>query len=257
VIPRTDEDVVVSEASTTTALAELVRDGVALERAAAQDVLRWAIDRIPRFAVTSSFGADSAVLLHLLAQVACDVPVLFLDTGFHFAETLEYRRELVGQLGLTDVRDLRPDLTVAAQATEHGGGLYLRDPDRCCAIRKVAPLDAALADLDGWATGVRREQTADRADTPVVGMARRGDRELVKVAPLARWSATEVEAYRRRHALPIHPLAEAGFPSIGCAPCTSPAGAATDPRAGRWSGMAKTECGIHLEMPVPRPTQEP
>jgi phosphoadenosine phosphosulfate reductase len=199
VIPRTDEDVVVSEASTTTALAELVRDGVALERAAAQDVLRWAIDRIPRFAVTSSFGADSAVLLHLLAQVACDVPVLFLDTGFHFAETLEYRRELVGQLGLTDVRDLRPDLTVAAQATEHGGGLYLRDPDRCCAIRKVAPLDAALADLDGWATGVRREQTADRADTPVVGMARRGDRELVKVAPLARWSATEVEAYRRRH----------------------------------------------------------
>lgn len=220
-----------------------------LEGAPAQDILRWAVDTVPRFAVTSSFGADSAALLHLLSRVDRATPVLFLETGFHFPETLAYRRELVSRLGLTDVRDLRPVLDVPAQAREHGGGLYLRDPDRCCALRKVAPLDAALADFDGWATGVRRDQTLDRAGTPVVGTARRGDRELVKVAPLASWSAQDLEDYLVEHDLPRHPLADAGFPSIGCAPCTRPVAPGTDARAGRWAGMAKTECGIHLELP--------
>jgi phosphoadenosine phosphosulfate reductase len=222
-----------------------------LEGAPAEDILRWALDTVPRFAITSSFGADSAVLLHLLARVDRHTPVLFLETGFHFPETLTYRRDLAAVLGLTDVRDLRPDLDVAAQARLHGGGLYLRDPDRCCAIRKVGPLDAALADFDGWATGVRRDQTLDRADTPVVGAAQRGDRTLVKVAPLASWSAADVERYLTEHDLPRHPLADAGFPSIGCAPCTRPVPSGTDPRAGRWAGTAKSECGIHLEMAAP------
>jgi phosphoadenosine phosphosulfate reductase len=220
-----------------------------LEGAPAQEILRWALDAVPRFAITSSFGADSAVLLHLLAQVDRTAPVLFLETGFHFPETLAYRREIAARLGLTDVRDLRPRLDVAAQARAHGGALYLRDPDRCCAIRKVAPLDEALAGFDGWATGVRREQTAERADTPVVAATRRGGRELVKVAPLAAWTAADVEGYLVAHDLPRHPLADAGFPSIGCAPCTRPAAPGADPRAGRWAGMAKTECGIHLELP--------
>jgi phosphoadenosine phosphosulfate reductase len=218
-----------------------------LEAAPAQDVLHWATVTIPRFAVTSSFGADSAVLLHLVSQVDPGIPVLFLDTGLHLAETLQFRRDLARRLGLTDVRDLSPTLRVAEQAREHGGGLYLRDPDRCCAIRKVAPLDAALEEFDGWATGVRRGQTADRADTPVVATEVRGGRTLVKVAPLAGWSEADIDAYLSRHDLPRHPLADAGFASIGCAPCTRPVKAGEDPRAGRWQGIAKTECGIHLE----------
>jgi phosphoadenosine phosphosulfate reductase len=246
----------VTHIDTTTAVDQLVRDGAALEGAAAGRILRWAVERIPRFAVTSSFGADSTVLLHLTAQISPDVPVLFLDTGFHFPETLAFRRELIGLLGLTDVRDLRPQLGVVEQARQHGGGLYLRDPDRCCAIRKVAQLEAALEGFDGWATGLRRAQTADRADTPVVGSARRGERDLVKVAPLATWTTADVEAYRIAHDLPAHPLADAGFPSIGCAPCTRQVAPGADPRAGRWSGMAKTECGIHLEMPAAQPPEE-
>jgi phosphoadenosine phosphosulfate reductase len=220
-----------------------------LEGATAQQILGWATVTLPRFAVTSSFGADSAVLLHLLASVDRSVPVLFLDTGFHFPETLSFRRELVADLGLADVRDLRAELSVDQQARTLGGGLYLRDPDRCCALRKVEPLDRALAGFDGWASGVRREQTAERAGTPVVGTAVKGGRTLVKVAPLARWTTAEVDAYLARHDLPRHPLAEAGFPSIGCAPCTRAVAPGEDPRAGRWAGSAKTECGIHLELP--------
>jgi phosphoadenosine phosphosulfate reductase len=221
---------------------------LSLEHASAEEILRWALATVPRFAVTSSFGADSGVLLHLLAKVDPQVPVLFLETGLHFPETLRYRRELSAELGLTDVRDLRPDLTVGQQAREFGGGLYLRDPDQCCALRKVAPLDAALAEFDGWATGVRRSQTLTRADTPVVATAIRGGRELLKVAPLARWSDDDVTAYLERHGLPRHPLADRGYPSIGCAPCTRPVAAGDDPRAGRWAASAKTECGIHLEL---------
>ena len=219
-----------------------------LEHASATEILRWAVDTVPRFAVSSSFGADSAVLLHLLAQVDPDVPVLFIDTGFHFPETLAYRQELTRRLGLTDVRDLRPRTTVAQQARELGGGLYLRDPDTCCALRKVAPLDEALAGFDGWATGVRRSQTRNRVGTPVVGLAQKAGRSLLKVAPLARWTPGQVEAHLDDHDLPRHPLAELGiYPSIGCAPCTRPVRPGDDPRAGRWAGSQKTECGIHLD----------
>lgn len=220
-----------------------------LEDAPAEAILRWAVAEIPRFAVTSSFGADAAVLLHLVARVDASLPVLFLDTGFHFPETLAYRRTLAAALGLTGVREVRPELSVTQQAIEHGGGLYVRDPDSCCALRKVAPLDTALAEFDGWASGVRRDQTDTRKLTPVVQTVQRGDRELVKVAPLARWASGALDAYRRRHDLPRHPLETAGFPSIGCAPCTRRVGPDEDPRAGRWANAAKTECGIHLEPP--------
>lgn len=228
---------------------DVARAAEELEQASAPDILRWAVEHLPRFAVSSSFGADSAVLLHLLAGVDPCVPVLFLETGFHFPETLRYRRELAELLGLTNVMDLRPDLTVAQQAREHGGGLYLRDPDACCAIRKVEPLNRALREFDGWASGVRRDQTSERADTPVVQIVTREGRELVKVSPLARWSAQDVEDHLREHGLPRHPLAEAGYPSIGCAPCTRAVRPGEDPRAGRWAGSAKTECGIHIELP--------
>jgi phosphoadenosine phosphosulfate reductase len=218
-----------------------------LEGAPAADILRWASRAIPRFCVTSSFGADSATLLSLVAEVDPDIPVLFLDTGFHFAESLAYRHLVAERLGLRNVVDVRPALSVEAQAREHGAGLYLRDPDACCAIRKVAPLDDALAGYDGWATGVRRSQTSERAVTPVVGTARKGGRTLLKVAPLAAWTAADVAGHRLLHDLPPHPLAQRGFGSIGCAPCTRPTRPGEDPRAGRWAGSAKTECGIHLD----------
>ncbi|HUH06886.1 MAG TPA: phosphoadenylyl-sulfate reductase [Egibacteraceae bacterium] len=242
---------------TSASLIDLADTGSRLEGAPAEDILQWAISSVPRFAVSSSFGADSAVLLHLLAQIDPSVPVLFIDTGFHFPETIAYRHQIAELLGLIDVRDLRPDLSVAAQGRLHGGGLYVRDPDLCCAIRKVAPLDAALADFDGWASGLRREQTIDRADTPVIQLVRRGERELVKAAPLARWTGEDLTDYLRRHDLPRHPLADAGYPSIGCAPCTRPVATGDDPRAGRWAGQSKTECGIHLELPlIPAPGGE-
>ena len=222
-----------------------------LEGAPAPDILRWARACIPRFAVTSSFGADSAVLLSLVAEVDPDLPVLFLDTGFHFAESLAYRHLLAERLGLRNVIDVRPELSVGQQATRYGGALYHRDPDVCCAIRKVAPLDEALEGYDGWATGVRRSQTPDRADTPVVAWATKGGRQLVKVAPLASWTPLDVASHRRLRDLPPHPLAERGFSSIGCAPCTRQVAPGEDPRAGRWAGRSKTECGIHLDAAPP------
>lgn len=230
--------------------AEVAAAAADLDGAPAIQILRWGREMIPRFAVSSSFGADSATLLSLVAEVDPMLPVLFLDTGLHFAESLRYRHELSAALGLGNVIDVRPALSVERQAVEHGGGLYLRDPDACCAIRKVAPLEEALTGYDGWATGVRRSQTPERAATPPVSVVHRGGRRLVKVAPLITWTAADVAGHRRLRGLPVHPLAERGFGSIGCAPCTRATGEDEDPRAGRWAGNAKTECGIHVE-PLP------
>jgi phosphoadenosine phosphosulfate reductase len=216
-----------------------------LEGKPAERILAWAAGVVPRFVVTSSFGADSAVLLHLVSQVSPEVPVLFLDTGFHFDETLAFRRDLARRLGLT-VLDLRPDLSVAQQE-QRFGDLPRLDPDACCAARKTVPLRRALTSFDGWATGVRRDQTPERATTPIVEARRHDGRWLVKVAPLATWTEADVAEHLRRHDLPTHPLVAEGYPSIGCAPCTARVAPGQDPRAGRWAAFdGKTECGIHL-----------
>lgn len=217
-----------------------------LQRAWAGDILAWAADEIPRFAVTSSFGADSAVLLHLLSSVAPSTPVLFLDTGLHFDETITFRRSLAAQLGL-HVVDVRPQRTVAEQAQDLGDRLWERDPDRCCALRKTVPLRQAMGAFDGWASGVRRDQTPERATTPIVEARRHAGRFVVKVAPLARWSAADVDTYLEVNELPRHPLVDDGYASIGCAPCTARTAPGEDARAGRWASFGKTECGIHLD----------
>lgn len=218
-----------------------------LEGASAEQVLAWAAAVVPRFAVTSSFGADSAVLLHLLSRTAPQVPVLFLDTGLHFSETITFRRELAGALGLSVV-DVAPQRSVTQQAADEGDQLWARDPDRCCQLRKTAPLRQMMRSFDGWATGVRRVQTPERAAVPVVESRRHDDRWLVKVAPLARWTDADIDAYMHEHDLPRHPLVAEGYASIGCAPCTSAVGPGQDPRAGRWASFSgKTECGIHLD----------
>ena len=209
-----------------------------LEDKPADRVLAWAANVVPRFVVTSSFGAESAVLLHMVSEVAPQLPVFFLDTGFHFDETLLFRRELAAQLGLT-VLDLRPDQSIAQQAAAHGPDLFDTDPDRCCQLRKTIPLRRALASFDGWATGVRRAQTPERAGTPVVESRQHDGRWLVKVAPLATWTDGDVAEYLDRHDLPTHPLVSRGYPSIGCAPCTQPVTGGQDPRAGRWASLPR------------------
>lgn len=196
-----------------------------------------------RLALVSSFGAESAVLLHLVAQVSKDIPVLFLDTGMLFGQTLDYRRQLAERLGLNDVRDLRPQFADLATA-DPKSDLWRTDIDGCCHIRKVLPLDRALGDFDAWMTGRKRFHGGDRLRLSVVEQAD----GKVKFNPLANWSKTELDAYAAEHNLPAHPLVAQGFPSVGCWPCTKPVEDpnVSDIRAGRWAGQDKTECGIHV-----------
>ena len=193
-----------------------------------------------RIAVVSSFGADSAMLLALVAEIDPTVPVLFLDTLKHFPETLAYRDTLARRLGLTDVRDLRPDPLDLAHADPQGD-LHKWIPDDCCHIRKVAPLDRALAGFDAWVTGRRRQQSGTRAALPFV----EDDGGRTKFNPLADWPVQRILDELARRDLPRHPLASQGYPSIGCAPCTRPVAPGADPRSGRWAGQGKVECGIH------------
>lgn len=209
-------------------------EGVGLLRCAMTESFRG------RFAVVSSFGADSAMLLALAADIDPTVPVLFLDTGKHFPQTLDYRDDLVRRLGLRDVRDIRPDPVELARV-DPDGELHKYIPDDCCAARKVAPLDKALIGFDAWATGRRRSQSATRAQLPF--MERLDGR--VKFNPLADWSAQRIIDELRRRGIPRHPLVAEGFASIGCAPCTRAVRPDEDARAGRWAGLAKVECGIH------------
>jgi phosphoadenosine phosphosulfate reductase len=191
-----------------------------------------------RLALVSSFGAESAVLLHLAAQVSPSIPVLFLDTGMLFGQTLDYRKSLAAQFGLTDVRDLRPAFTDLA-TQDPKSDLWRTSVDGCCNIRKVLPLDRALGGFDGWITGRKRFHGGDRLSLPVVEEA---DGKL-KFNPLANWAKAELEAYIAEHHLPSHPLVAQGYASIGCWPCTKPS---EDGRSGRWQGQEKTECGIHV-----------
>jgi phosphoadenosine phosphosulfate reductase len=193
-----------------------------------------------RIAIVSSFGADSAMLLALVAEIDPATPALFLETGKHFPETLAYRDTLVQRLGLTDVRNIRPDPVELATA-DPLGDLHRWIPDDCCAVRKVAPLERALAGFDAWATGRRRLQSRTRAALPFLETVD----NRTKINPLADWSAERIIAELARRDLPRHPLAARHYPSIGCAPCTRAVVPGEDPRAGRWAGQAKTECGIH------------
>lgn len=195
-------------------------------------------------AVVSSFGAESAVLLHLVAQIDPATPVLFLETGKHFAETLAYRDTLISALGLTDVRNLTPD-RVELAARDENGLRWSWDPDGCCELRKVKPLAAALAGFDASITGRKAYQSDTRAGLPRFEIDGADARGRLKINPLIDWTADDIEAYLVRHDLPRHPLVEQGFPSIGCSPCTHRVEAGEDPRSGRWKGWDKVECGIH------------
>jgi len=193
-----------------------------------------------RIAVVSSFGTEAAVVLALVAEIDPAVPVIFLDTGKHFQETLEYRDELTIKLGLKDVRSVRPDWS-ALLAHDPDGTLWGSGPDACCHLRKVLPLRRALAGFDAWVTGRKRYQSSVRWDLPPIEAAD----GKVKFNPLAGWSLDRVEAAFAARGLPQHPLLADGFLSVGCEPCTKPTAPGTDLRSGRWAGLAKSECGIH------------
>jgi phosphoadenosine phosphosulfate reductase len=192
-------------------------------------------------AAVSSFGADSAVLLHLLAEVDAAVPVVFLDTGKHFGETLDYRDALAADFGLTDIRIVTPE-TAALSAGDPDGLLHLTDTDACCAIRKVEPMARGVAPFQAWFTGRKRFQAATRAALPVFEAV--GPR--IRINPLASWTTADLADYMRLHQLRENPLVAYGYLSIGCFPCTKAVLPGEDARSGRWAGQAKTECGIHL-----------
>jgi phosphoadenosine phosphosulfate reductase len=217
------------------------RAGRELAAAPAHEIVRWAVQTFgTRFAVASSM--QDAVLVHLVSQIAPGVDVLFLDTGYHFAETLG-TRDAVAATCDVNLITVTPRQTVTEQDASYGPQLHDRNPDLCCGLRKVAPLDGALVSYDAWATGLRRVEAPTRAGTPVVSYdARRGK---VKVAPMATWSDADVEDYIAEHSILINPLLTTGYRSIGCAPCTRAVSAGEHPRAGRWAGSAKIECGIN------------
>ena len=215
--------------------------GAELELAPAETIIEWAAATFgERFCITSSMG--DAVLAHVASKVVPGIPVVFLDTGYHFAETVGTRDAVQHTMDVT-LLNITPKQTVAEQDATEGKDLFRTDPDRCCFLRKVQPLNEALSAYDAWATGLRRAETHNRVIAPVIGWdAKKGK---VKVSPLARWSDEQVERYIQDNGVLVNPLVYDGYPSIGCAPCTRRVAPGEDPRSGRWAGTNKTECGIH------------
>jgi phosphoadenosine phosphosulfate reductase len=193
-------------------------------------------------ALVSSFGAESVVLLHLVSVIAPEVPVLFIDTRMLFAETLDYQRELAEKLHLCDIRTIRARKT-RVDFEDPDGTLHQYSTENCCNVRKVEPLERALQGFDGWITGRKRFQNADRG---TIDFFENEGGFRIKVNPLAHWGREDLEDYIVNNNLPRHPLVAKGYPSIGCEPCTSPVKPGEDPRSGRWRGQAKSECGIHF-----------
>ncbi len=228
-----------------------VRGAAELQGADATDVLRWTEENFggingPRGAATCNYVVASsmgdAVLIDLAAKVRPGVPVVFLDTGYHFVETISTRDAIEAVYDI-HVLNITPELTVAQQDRLLGKNLFARDPNECCRLRKVAPLSKALRGYSAWVTGLRRAEASTRANTPLISFDEAF--KLVKVNPLADWSDDDLADYIDEHDVLVNPLVYEGYPSIGCAPCTAKPAAGADPRSGRWHGLSKTECGLH------------
>lgn len=210
-----------------------------------QEIIQWAVDTFwPDVAMSSSFQTQSMPLLHMVSQVTHALPIFFLDTGYHFWETLMFRERIIAEWGL-NVIDLHRDSRWDVFARQRTRTLPIDDPNLCCYLHKVQPMQAALQNVKAWITGIRRDQTSVRSQAKILEMQEDG---LVKVNPLLNWTRTDVERYSEEHHLPAHPLYEKGYRSVGCAPCTIAIGVDDDERAGRWAGRGKIECGLHTEM---------
>jgi phosphoadenosine phosphosulfate reductase len=217
-----------------------------------QDILRWTVATYaPDAVLTCSFQHEGVALAHMLQDIAPETPIVFINTGYHFPETLAYRDLLVARYGF-NIREVGPALSQAAVAELHGPDLFRRDPDRCCEINKVEPLRRAISGVRAWINGRRRDQASTRRALPILEELPSG---LVKVNPLARWTSKDTYYYLKQHAIPFHPLFEQGYTSIGCEPCTRPVLAGEDERAGRWAGRDKVECGIHTALTTEPPSR--
>jgi phosphoadenosine phosphosulfate reductase len=216
-----------------------------LEGRSSEEILSWAVRQFPgRLVLSASFGGPtSLVVLDQLMAIDRSVPVSYIDTGLLFPETYELIAAVERRYGIA-VQAVRSDVTLAKQAAAYGDALWSRDPDACCSIRKVAPQSTYLANFDAWITGLRRDQGASRKEVKVIEWDRNFG--LAKLNPLASWDASRVWSYVLEHDLPYNPLNDRGYPSVGCTHCTRAIGAGEDPRAGRWAGTGKTECGLHV-----------
>jgi phosphoadenosine phosphosulfate reductase len=224
-------------------LDELKHFNGVLETATPQEILRWAVGRFaPKFTMATAFGPEGMVIIHMLAEIAPETPIFNLDTGYQFAETLELRERVKDRYGIA-VEFKRAEQTVEQYEALHGGPLYKKNPDQCCLERKIRVLEAAAQGWHAWASGIRRDQSPDRARAPIVGWDKKFG--LVKISPLANWTKKDVWKLITDHGIPYNPLHDQGYTSIGCWPCTRAVLFGEDERAGRWSGFAKTECGLH------------
>jgi phosphoadenosine phosphosulfate reductase len=226
--------------------AEIASQSELFEQATPEQILAWTTARFsPDVVLTMSFQHEGVVIAHMLREIAPDTPVLFIDTGYHFPETLAYRDELVARFGLP-IQNLRSVMPREEFIAKHGDDLYDRDPDLCCRINKVEPLQLALRGVRAWINGRRRDQAVTRTKMPILERLKGG---VVKANPLANWNAQDTLAYMAKYDIPSHPLFEQGYASIGCWPCTRPILAGEDERAGRWAGKGKVECGLHTFLP--------
>jgi phosphoadenosine phosphosulfate reductase len=227
-------------------LAELAEASQSLDTAAPEAIIRWAVDRYyPQLTMATAFGPEGCVILSMLAEVQPATYVFNLDTGYQFKETLELRDRIAEKYGI-EVELKRPALSVAEYEARHGGPVYQANPDQCCFDRKVTILHEAVQGMHAWMSGIRRDQSPDRASAPIVGWDARF--KLVKISPLANWTKSDVWKRILAEKVPYNPLHDQGYPSIGCWPCTRAVlMGEEDERAGRWSGSAKTECGLHAD----------
>jgi phosphoadenosine phosphosulfate reductase len=226
-------------------IAFLAESSQKLETASPHEIIAWAVEHYhPKLTMATAFGPEGCVILHLLAEVETAVHVFNLDTGYQFKETLELRDRIAARYGI-EVELKQPELTVAEYEAKHGGPIYKSNPDQCCLDRKVNVLKKAAEGWDAWMTAIRRDQSPDRANAPIVGVDKKFN--LVKINPLANWTKQDVWKLITDHDIPYNPLHDQGYPSIGCWPCTRAVMFGEDERAGRWSGFQKTECGLHTK----------
>jgi len=226
-------------------LDELAAVSASLESASPQDILKWAVDRFAeRFTMATAFGPEGMTIIHMLAEIAPKTPIFNLDTGYQFPETLALREKIKERYGI-EVELKRPALSVEEYERINGGPVYKEEPHRCCADRKIAVLREAARGMYAWASAIRRDQSPDRSIAPIVGWDKKF--QLVKVSPLANWTKKQVWGLITSKDIPYNPMHDLGYTSIGCWPCTRAVSIGEDERAGRWSGTAKTECGLHTQ----------
>lgn len=224
-------------------LAELAADSQRLETATPEEILQWTVEKYaPRFTMATAFGPEGMTIIHMLAKIAPETPIFNLDTGYQFQETLDLRDQVAERYGI-EVEMIQPEHTVAEYEELHGGPVYKSNPNQCCFDRKIKLLYRGVEGMDAWASAIRRDQSPDRAQAPIVGWDKKFG--LVKVSPLANWTKANVWKLIVNEKIPYNPLHDQGYTSVGCWPCTRAVLAGEDDRAGRWSGTAKTECGLH------------